>query len=51
MEYILIGVLGLVGALAVVLFLGWLGLRVKPKPFPAYPEKTPSLSTVGKSNE
>jgi hypothetical protein len=46
MKYILISVLGLVGALGVVLVLGWLGLRVKPKPFPAYPEKTPSLSTV-----
>jgi hypothetical protein len=46
MEYILIGVLGLAGALGVVLLLGWLGLRVKPKPFPAYPEKTPSLDTV-----
>ena len=36
----------LIGALGLVLTAGWLGLRVKPKRFPAYPERTPALSTV-----
>ena len=31
---------------AVLLFLGWLGLQVKPKAFLPFPEKTPSLQTV-----
>lgn len=29
-----------------VVFLVWLGLQIKPKPFPAHPEKTSSLKTV-----
>ena len=29
-----------------VVAIGWLGLQVKPKPFPAYPEQTPALNTV-----
>jgi len=32
--------------LVVLATIGWLGLRVQPKPFPAYPERTPALSTV-----
>jgi hypothetical protein len=35
--------------LMIMLFLvtiGWLGLKVKPKPFPAYPQRTPTLNTV-----
>jgi hypothetical protein len=36
----------LIGALVAILVLGWLGLQVKPKPFPAYPEQTPALKTV-----
>jgi hypothetical protein len=31
---------------AVLLFLGWLGLQVKPKAFLPYPEKTPPLKTI-----
>ena len=31
---------------AVLLFLSWLGLQVKPKAFLPFPEKTPSLQTV-----
>jgi hypothetical protein len=42
MKYILI----LIGALVAILVVGWLGLQVKPKPFPAYPEQTPALKTV-----
>jgi len=29
-----------------ILFLGWLGLKFKPKPFQPYPEQTPPLETV-----
>ncbi len=36
----------LIGALVAILAAGWLGLQVKPKPFPAYPEQTPALKTV-----
>ncbi|MGB3906690.1 MAG: DUF6544 family protein, partial [Anaerolineae bacterium] len=45
-RYILIAALCLIGALGVVLAGGWLGLRVKPQPFPAYSEQTPALKTV-----
>lgn len=41
-KYIII----LIGALGAVVAAGWLGLQVKPKPFPAYPERTPVLKTV-----
>ncbi len=27
-------------------FAGWLGLRVKPKPFPPFPERTPAMETI-----
>ena len=41
---IIIGaILGLTGLLVV---LSWLGLKVQPKPFPAYPEQTATLNTV-----
>ena len=32
--------------LAALLGVGWLGLQIPPKPFPAYPEQTPALDTV-----
>ncbi len=35
-----------IGVLAALLFLGWLGLQIKPQPFSQYPEKTPSLKTM-----
>jgi hypothetical protein len=35
-----------IGVLAVLFFLGWLGLQIKPKPFSVYPEKTPELKTI-----
>jgi len=34
------------GLLLLLVALAWLGLRVKPKPFPPYDEQTPALSTV-----
>jgi hypothetical protein len=34
------------GTLLVLLLLGWLGLQIKPKPFPSFPERTPELKTV-----
>jgi hypothetical protein len=36
----------IVGSLAILALLGWLGLQIKPKPFSPYPEKTPQLRTV-----
>jgi hypothetical protein len=30
----------------VLVAVGWLGLKVKPKPFPAYPKRTPAPNTV-----
>ncbi|MCD4739461.1 MAG: hypothetical protein K8R89_09435, partial [Anaerolineae bacterium] len=39
-------VITLSGFLAVLASIGWLGLQVQPKPFPAYPERTPALNTV-----
>ncbi len=41
-KYILI----LTGALGAILATGWLGLQVQPKPFSAYPKRTPALDTV-----
>jgi len=46
MNIILIVVLGLLGFALLLVFLGWLGLQVRPKPFPAYPERTPELRMV-----
>jgi len=39
-------VITLIGLLAVLVAIGWLGLQVQPKLFPAYPEQTPALNTV-----
>src|SRR5215218_846287 len=36
----------IIGVLTALIFLGWLGLQIKPKPFPAHPEKTPELKTI-----
>jgi hypothetical protein len=36
----------LIAALGAVLGAGWLGLRVRPKRFPAYPEQTPDLNSA-----
>ncbi|NOZ28554.1 MAG: hypothetical protein GXP39_10955 [Chloroflexi bacterium] len=37
---------GIVGGLVALAGIGWLGLQVEPKPFPAYPERTPALNAV-----
>ena len=34
------------GSLAVLFFLSWLGLKIKPAPFLPYSEKTPALNTI-----
>lgn len=39
-------VLVIVGILAALVLLGWLGLQIKPQPFQPYDEKTPALKTV-----
>lgn len=36
----------IVGILAVLFLIGWLGLQIKPKSFSAYPHKTPQLKTI-----
>ncbi len=36
----------IVGVLLFLVSIGWLGLQVKPKPFPAYSEQKPALNTV-----
>jgi len=43
MRKLLTIVLGLVAGVAALLYLG---LQIKPKPFPAYPEETPTLDTI-----
>ncbi len=36
----------LIGALAAIPVVGWIGLQIKPKPFPTYPEQTLPLDTI-----
>lgn len=36
----------LVCILAALILLGWLGLQIKPKPFPAFPQQPPRLDTI-----
>ena len=36
----------LVGIVVAILLLGWLGLQIKPRPFPAFSQRTPALPTV-----
>lgn len=36
----------LVGILAALILLGWLGLQTKPTPFPAFPQQSPKLETI-----
>ena len=42
MQYFII--IGLI--VAVILILGWIGLKIKPKPFPKYPSPTPELEYI-----
>jgi hypothetical protein len=40
-------ILAIIGAIfLVVVLLGWLGLQIKPRPFPDHPQRTPELKTV-----
>lgn len=34
------------GVVVLLVVVGWLGLQIKPAPFPAYPQQTPPLTTV-----
>ena len=34
------------GIIVVVLLVGWVGLKIKPRPFSPYAERTPALETV-----
>jgi len=36
----------LVGIIALLILLGWLGLQIKPKPFPMYPYQIPEIKTI-----
>lgn len=36
----------IVGVLAALLILGWIGLQVKPKPFPPFASETPDLKSI-----
>jgi hypothetical protein len=46
MRIAMIVIATIIGLLLLLLCLGWLGLRVKPKPFPPYPQQTPPINTV-----
>jgi hypothetical protein len=46
MKIILMVGLALLAFALLVALLGWLGLKVKPKPFPAYPERSPEPAMV-----
>lgn len=39
-------ILGLVILIIILLGISWLGLRIRPKSFPNYPEQTPQLDTI-----
>ncbi len=43
MQTIIIAFIVILGAIVVA---GWLGLRVRPRPFPPYPQETPALKAV-----
>lgn len=46
MEFLMKIVVGILIGLVILAALGWLGLRIKPKPFAPYPEQAPPLQTV-----
>lgn len=46
MNIVLKAAVGIVGFLTILLGIGWLGLQVKPKPFPAYPDQPSSIPTI-----
>ena len=39
-------IIAIVFLLIAIILLGWLGLQMRPRPFPAYTEQTPELNTV-----
>jgi len=39
-------ILIIIGILGALLTLGWLGLQIKPRPFPPYPQQQPELDTI-----
>lgn len=46
MEPVVIVIVGILIALVILAIVGWLGLKVKPRSFAAYPAQTPELETV-----
>jgi hypothetical protein len=46
MEIVLYIILGLLGCIALLVALFWLGLQVRPRSFAPYPERTPELETI-----
>jgi len=46
MSLVVKATVALIGVLVALVGFGWLGLQVQPKPFPAYPERTPPLNAV-----
>jgi hypothetical protein len=50
-EHITKIVIGILVTLVVLIFVAWLGLKVKPKPFDPYPAQTPELETVPLPND
>lgn len=46
MEFLRNLLLVILGVVILVGFAGWLGLQVRPQPFPAYPDKSPTLQMV-----
>ena len=46
MRIAIIVIAAILGLLALLIIVGWLGLKVKPRPFPPYEEQTPPLNTV-----
>jgi hypothetical protein len=46
MEHVMKIVIGILITLVVLVAIGWLGLKIKPKPFDPYPAQTPELETI-----
>jgi hypothetical protein len=46
MRIVVIVIGAILGLLVLLVIVGWLGLKVRPKAFPAFPEQTPPLNTI-----
>jgi hypothetical protein len=46
MRIVVFIIAAILGLLVLLLGLAWVGLHVRPKPFPPYPQQTPALNTV-----